>query len=113
VARYPAGRSALAAFRRGFALNRFGKKRSGIFSSQTFVLYLYYKIKEDMKELKPKEWMFTFEEGGWNTVWAKTRRGAVKQAAEEYKDSEGLTPRPGSFRVATEDGLERAMSLFW
>ncbi len=66
-----------------------------------------------MAELKLKEWMFTFEEGGWNTVWAKTKRGAIKAAAEEYKDSEGLTPRPGSFRVATSEGLERAMSLFW
>ena len=66
-----------------------------------------------MAELKLKEWMFTFEEGGWNTVWAKTRRGAIKAAAEKYKDSEGLTPAPGSFHVATEKGLERAMSLFW
>ena len=24
-----------------------------------------------MKQLKLKQYMFTFEEGGWNTVWAK------------------------------------------
>ena len=66
-----------------------------------------------MAELKLKEWMFTFEEGGWNTVWAKTKRGAIKAAVEKYKDSEGLTPRPGSFHIATSEGLDRAMSLFW
>jgi len=66
-----------------------------------------------MAELKLKEWMFTFEEGGWNTVWAKTKRGAIKVAVEKYKDSDGLTPRPQSFHIATDKGLERALSLFY
>ena len=66
-----------------------------------------------MKSIKLKEYMFTFEEGGWNTVWAKTKRGAIKSAAEEYKDSKGLTPRPQSFHIATDKGLERALSLFY
>ena len=26
-----------------------------------------------MPELKNKQYMFTFEGGGWNTVWAKTK----------------------------------------
>ena len=29
-----------------------------------------------MKQLELKQYMFTFEEGGWNTVWGKTLRGA-------------------------------------
>jgi hypothetical protein len=28
--------------------------------------------------------------GGWNTVWAKTKRGAIKAALKEYKDSDTL-----------------------
>ena len=66
-----------------------------------------------MAELKLKEYMFTFESGGWNTVWAKTKRGAIKAAIAEYAYSDTLNPIPSSFHVATERGLERAMSLFY
>ena len=60
-----------------------------------------------------KEYMFSFEEGGWNTVWAKTLRGAIKEANAEYKDHDGLTVRPGSVHLATKKGLDSAMSLFY
>ena len=66
-----------------------------------------------MAELKNKQYMFTFEGGGWNTVWAKTKRGAIKAALKEYKDSDSLNPRIYSFHVATEEGLRAAMSLFY
>jgi hypothetical protein len=66
-----------------------------------------------MAEFKNKEYIFTFEGGGWNTVWAKTKRGAIKKALEEYKDSDSLTPRTDSFVLATEEGLEVAMSTFY
>jgi hypothetical protein len=66
-----------------------------------------------MAEFKNKEYIFTFEGGGWNTVWAKTKRGAIKKALEEYKDSDSLNPRTDSFVLATEDGLEVAMSTFY
>lgn len=66
-----------------------------------------------MAELKRKEYMFTFESGGWNTVWAKTLRGAIKAAKEEYKDSPTLNPIPSSVHLATEEGLRVAMSLFY
>ena len=56
--------------------------------------------------------MFTFEEGGWNTVWAKTLKGAIKAAEKEYKDSSTLNPIPSSVHLATEEGLFNAMSLF-
>ena len=66
-----------------------------------------------MSELKNKQYMFTFEGGGWNTVWAKTKRGAIKAALKEYKDSDTLNPIPTSFHKATEEGLRNAMSLFY
>jgi hypothetical protein len=66
-----------------------------------------------MAEFKNKEYIFTFEGGGWNTVWAKTKRGAIKKALEEYKDSDSLNPRTDSFVLATEEGLEVAMSTFY
>ncbi len=62
---------------------------------------------------KLKEYMFTFEEGGWNTVWAKSLPGARKQAIAEYKDSPTLNPRLSSVHKATEHGLQSAMSLFY
>lgn len=65
------------------------------------------------KELKLKRYMFTFEGGGWNTVWAKTLKGAVKQAELEYKDSKTLNPIPSSVHLATEEGLFVAMSNFY
>jgi hypothetical protein len=42
--------------------------------------------------------MFNFINGGWNTVYAKTKRGAIAQAAREYKTS-NLIPDPKSFAV--------------
>ena len=43
-----------------------------------------------MAELKLKQYMFTFEGGGWNTVWAKTLKGAKKLAVKEYEYSDTL-----------------------
>jgi predicted mannosyl-3-phosphoglycerate phosphatase (HAD superfamily) len=65
------------------------------------------------KKLSNKEYMFTFEEGGWNTVWAKTKKGAIKAALKEYKSSDGLTVRVGSVHKSTPSGLKSAMSLFY
>ena len=65
------------------------------------------------KETPRKQYMFTFEEGGWNTVWAKSLPGARKAAIAEYKDSPTLNPRLDSVHLATKDGLESAMSTFY
>ena len=65
------------------------------------------------KELKLKQYMFTFDGGGWNTVWAKTLRGAKKLAVKEYEYSDTLNVRLDSVHLATEDGLRSAMSLFY
>tara|TARA_R110001632_G_C11215599_1_gene404879 strand:+ start:288 stop:773 length:486 start_codon:yes stop_codon:yes gene_type:complete len=64
------------------------------------------------KQLLLKKYMFTFDGGGWNTVWAKTKRGAIKAANLEYKNDDSLTPLPNSFHIATEAGEKAAMSLF-
>jgi hypothetical protein len=65
------------------------------------------------KKLSKKEYMFKFEEGGWNTVWAKTKNGAIKAALKKYKSSDGLTVRVDSVHEATEMELEIAMNLFY
>lgn len=65
------------------------------------------------KELKLKQYMFSFQDGGWNTVWAKTLRGAKKLAVQKYKNSDTLNVRLDSVHLATEDGLFNAMSLFY
>jgi hypothetical protein len=70
-------------------------------------------LERQPKVFRLKQYMFTFEEGGWNTVYAKTRKGAIRAALKEYKDSETLNPRIDSFHVATEEGLKSAMSLFY
>jgi len=65
-----------------------------------------------MTSMKLKQFMFSFEGGGWNTVWAKTRKGAVKEATRKYFGS-GLKPIPSSVHLATEDGLRSALALFY
>jgi hypothetical protein len=66
-----------------------------------------------MAKLENKEFMFTFEGGGWNTVWAKTRKGAIKAALKEYKDSPTLNPIPSSVHKSTTEGMRAALSLFY
>ena len=65
------------------------------------------------KVLVRKQYMFTFEGGGWNTVWAKTLPGARRQALLEYGDDDGLNVQLDSVHLATEKGLDSAMSLFY
>jgi hypothetical protein len=70
------------------------------------------KAERTPKVLVRKQYMFSFENGGWNTVWAKTLPGAKRQALLEYKDSD-LTVRLDSVHLATKKGLDSAMSLFY
>ena len=63
--------------------------------------------------MKLKEYMFTFAEGGWNTVWASSRKSAIKAAVVKYKDFPTLNPIPSSVHPATKEGLLGAMSLFY
>ena len=60
-----------------------------------------------------KQYIFTFEGGGWNTCWAKTLRGAKKLAVQQYADSDTLNVRVDSVHLATKAGLRAAMSTFY
>jgi len=66
-----------------------------------------------MAQMELKEYMFTFEGGGWNTVWAKTLRGAKKEAIRQYADSDTLNVRVDTVHLATKEGLRLAMSTFY
>jgi hypothetical protein len=59
-------------------------------------------------ELKKKEFVFTFKSGGWNSVFAKTKRGAEKLMKEQYGD---MDPIPGSCHVASEKEYMMLLSL--
>jgi len=68
--------------------------------------------KKTPKVIANKQFMFNFTTGGWNTVWAKTKRGAIAQATREYKTS-NLIPNPKTFAVATDAAMKNALSLFY
>lgn len=58
------------------------------------------------------EWMFTFEGGGWNTVFAVSREEAIKLANEKYGR---LKPIEKSFMEVekNKEVYNNNMSLFW
>jgi hypothetical protein len=70
------------------------------------------KANKTPKVIPNKQFMFNFTTGGWNTVWAKTKRGAIAQATREYKTS-NLIPNPKTFAVATDAAMKNALSLFY
>lgn len=61
-------------------------------------------------EYKTKQYIFNFKTGGWNTEWAKTKRGAIAQAKKKWND---LDVDYNSFRIATDKEVDQLMSLFW
>ena len=67
------------------------------------------------REVRLKQYMFTFEGGGWNTVWAKTKKGAIKKALKEYDNNKesSLSVIVSSVHKATEGGLAAAMNNFY
>jgi|TARA_R110002110_G_scaffold359620_1_gene569480 hypothetical protein len=67
------------------------------------------------REVELKEYIFSFENGGWNTVWAKTKRGAIKAALKEYDNNpeSSLSVRVSSVSKATRKGLETACRSFY
>lgn len=68
-----------------------------------------------MKQLPKIEWMFFFEGGGWNSVYAKTKRGAISEATKRFKGSETLIPIPSSFRKVESNPelYKSAINLFY
>ena len=100
------------------ALTDLQSHKLGVGTKANTIIEILNKVSESTKpkvkkKLSNKEYMFTFEEGGWNTVWAKTKKGAIKAAIKEYKSSDGLTVRVDSVHKATESGLKAAMGLFY
>jgi hypothetical protein len=66
-----------------------------------------------MNEVQQREYIFTFEEGGWNTVWASTKQNAIDKAIKEYEYTDKLNPIVDSVRLANKDVLQAAMSTFY
>lgn len=63
--------------------------------------------------LKNKEYLYNFVGGGWNSEFAKTRRGAISQAKKRWKDSPNLVVDEESFRVSTPEDYNSCLSLFY
>ena len=63
------------------------------------------------KELKRKEYIFTFKGGGWNTVWAKTLRGAKAAAKKEYAHMKDVEIIESSFRLTDRKTVNTLWAL--
>jgi len=65
-----------------------------------------------MENQNKVEWMFTFEGGGWNTVFAVSREEAIKLANEKYGR---LKPSEKSFMEVekNKEVYNNYLSLFW
>lgn len=63
--------------------------------------------------MKQKEYLFNFVGGGWNSVWAKTKRGAIAQALKKYKGDTVCVVDVNSFRLSSEGDYRNLMSLFY
>ena len=65
-----------------------------------------------MENTNKVEWMFTFEGGGWNSVWAINKDEAINLADEKYGR---LKPIKDSFmEVEKNKGVyKNYLSLFW
>lgn len=60
------------------------------------------------------QYIFTFEDGGWNSVYAQSKAEAIQTAQEKYKDSSMLEPDPKSFFLKKDDeeAYDMLLSLF-
>lgn len=58
-----------------------------------------------------KKYFFNFVDGGWNHVFATSKKKAIKLAKENYNDI--LVVDEKSFRIATEKEEKYLMSLFY
>ena len=60
-----------------------------------------------------KQYLYNFVGGGWNSEWATTNRGAIKQAKARWKGDGGLVVDENSFRISTDSECNSLMSLFY
>ena len=70
-------------------------------------------IKIKVMERAKRRYIFTFEGGGWNTVWAKSLPGAKKQAVLNYAYSDTLNPVLDTVSLCNDRVLADAMSTFY
>ena len=60
-----------------------------------------------MAELKRKIYMYNFIGGGWNTIYAKTKRGAIRNARDEWKRQGcNLEVDVNTFRVVSHEEVD-------
>jgi hypothetical protein len=60
-----------------------------------------------------KEWTFNWKEGGWNSVIAKTKKGALRAANKMSRELTcDLTPNPDTFKVPTRREYESLLREF-
>lgn len=64
-------------------------------------------------ELKNKEYLYNFVGGGWNSAWAKTKKGAIASAKKRWKGNDKLIVDERSFRISTTDDKNALLSLFY
>jgi hypothetical protein len=58
--------------------------------------------------------LFNFVGGGWNSVWAKTKKGAIKAAEKKYKGEPLLVPDIKSFRLNNDPAAYQVLlNLFY
>jgi len=86
--------------------------------------YVYESTKDEAKVIieklvpKPKvkkpvvlkTYMFTFIGGGWNTVYAKTKRGAIKEVKRIYGEIKSI-PDYDSVRLCSQDTYNQLCSM--
>ena len=65
------------------------------------------------KQLNMKEYLYNFVGGGWNSEFAKTKRGAIAQAKKRWVGSPNLVVDEKSFRISTPSDYNACMSLFY
>jgi hypothetical protein len=66
-----------------------------------------------MAELKNKEYLYNFVGGGWNSEFAKTKKGAIKAAKARWGTDNRLIVDEKSFRVSTPSDYQNLLSLFY
>lgn len=61
------------------------------------------------KVVKSKRYMFNFIGGGWNTIYGKTKRGAIKEALATYNRE--LKVDTNSFRLCSDTTYNQGLNM--
>lgn len=66
-----------------------------------------------MKQVTKKQYVFTFVGGGWNSVYAKTLRGAIREIKQQWPNKPGLVPDLKSVHLTNQEEYDFLMRSFW